>query len=128
MDTYSANEDNPLLPLTSRQYLSLAVGRQLFITRKWCGITGKVLGEKLGVSQQQISRYERGVCRVDIDTLVCLLNELNMPLNDFFISVSLILKEMSPKAYKEYHSLFFSLVSYVPDGFSLKYNNAILMS
>ncbi|HHN8583682.1 TPA: helix-turn-helix domain-containing protein [Providencia rettgeri] len=126
MDAHCANEDSLLLPLTSRQQLTQAVGRQLYLTRKSRGITGKGLGAKLGVSQQQISRYERGICHIDIDVLVCLLNELNMPLNDFFMSVSLILKETSPKTYEEFHSLFFSLVNYVPDGYSLMKKNQYL--
>lgn len=106
--------------------MSQAIGHQIYLTRKLYGLTGKELGEKLGVSQQQISRYERGICRIDIDMLVYFLNELNTPFNEFFINVSLSLKEISPRAYEEFHSLFFPLVNYVPDGYSLMKKNQYL--
>lgn len=111
--------------LTPRQQLSRAVGHQIYVARKLRGMTGKELGVKLGVSQQQVSRYERGICRVDVDVLVCILNELQVPLHDFFMKVSLILKEKSPGTYQEYHSLFFPLVNYVPNGFALINNNGV---
>lgn len=57
--------------LTPKQHLSLAIGRQIYFTRKMRCITGKQLGELLNVSQQQVSRYERGVCHIDVDALVC---------------------------------------------------------
>ncbi|HHQ2586741.1 TPA: helix-turn-helix domain-containing protein [Providencia rettgeri] len=117
MKTHRKNKG--LSPLISRQKLSQAIGHQIYLTRKLYGLTGKELGEKLGVSQQQISRYERGICRIDIDVLVCFLNELNMPLNEFFTNVSLNLKEISPRIYEEFHSLFIPLLNYVPDGRSL---------
>ncbi|WP_272663220.1 MULTISPECIES: helix-turn-helix domain-containing protein [unclassified Providencia] len=114
MKTHRKNKG--LSPLISRQKLSQAIGHQIYLTRKLYGLTGKELGDKLGVSQQQISRYERGICRIDIDVLVCFLNELNMSLNEFFINVSLNLKEISPRIYEEFHSLFIPLLNYVPDG------------
>ncbi|MEY0878433.1 helix-turn-helix domain-containing protein [Providencia manganoxydans] len=97
--------------LASKQYLSQAVGRQIYLTRRRQGLTGSELAEILGVSQQQVSRYERGVCRVDVDALVYLLNQLNVPLDVFFHEVSLILKELSPETYTQYHSLFFPVVN-----------------
>lgn len=127
MNAYCANENSLSQPLTSRQQLINAIGRQLFLARKRRGVTGKEIGLKLGLSQQQISRYERGVCRIDIDTLACLLNELDIPLNDFFMNVSLILKETSPKTYTEFHSLFFPLVNYVPSGLALMNTNQFLI-
>lgn len=96
---------------TSKQHLVQAVGRQIYLTRRGCGLTGSQLAEKLGVSQQQVSRYERGVCRIDVDSLVYLLNQLNVPLDVFFHNVSLILKEVSPQTYAQYHSLFYPVVN-----------------
>nr|ELR5042322.1 helix-turn-helix transcriptional regulator [Providencia stuartii]ELR5084508.1 helix-turn-helix transcriptional regulator [Providencia stuartii] len=96
---------------TTKQYLSQAVGRQIYLTRRSRGLTGKELADKLNVSQQQISRYERGVCRINIDMLIYLLNQLGEPLDSFFHNVSIILKEYSPKSYEEFHALFFPVLS-----------------
>ena len=97
--------------LASKQYLSQAVGRQIYLTRRGLGLTGSQLAEILGVSQQQVSRYERGVCRIDVDTLVYLLNQLRISFDEFFHNVSLTLKELSPKTYAQYHSLFYPVVN-----------------
>ncbi|MEX9786721.1 helix-turn-helix domain-containing protein [Providencia manganoxydans] len=95
----------------TKKHLSEAVGRQIYLTRKSRGLTGKLLASKLGVSQQQISRYERGVCRIDVDTLIYLLNQLDEPLDNFFHNVSILLKEYSPKVYEECHTLFFPVLA-----------------
>lgn len=94
-----------------KKHLSEAIGRQIYLTRKSRGLTGKLLASKLGVSQQQVSRYERGVCRIDVDMLICLLNQLEEPLDNFFHNVSILLKEYSPKVYEECHALFFPVLA-----------------
>ncbi|MGM0939170.1 MAG: helix-turn-helix domain-containing protein [Pseudomonadota bacterium] len=100
-------------------HLSQAVGRQIYLTRKALGLTGKELAEKLGVSQQQVSRYERGICRIDVDTLVYLLNQLGEPIDSFFHNVSIILKDNSPKIYEEYHSLFYPVLNVSNEQYAL---------
>lgn len=101
-----------LSQLTSKQYLTQAIGRQLYLIRKARGLRGDDIAKKLGVSQQQVSRYERGVCKMDVDALVYLLNQLNEPLDQFFYDVSLILKNEAPNIYAEYELLFFPLINY----------------
>lgn len=96
---------------TTKHEIGQAIGRQIYLTRKSRGLTGKALAEKLNVSQQQVSRYERGVCRIDVDVLIYLLKQLGEPLDNFFHNVSLLLKEHSPKVYEEYHALFFPVLS-----------------
>lgn len=105
--------------LTAKQHLAQAVGRQIYLTRRGRGLTGSELAEKLGVSQQQVSRYERGVCRIDVDALVYLLNQLNVPLDVFFHDMSLTLKELSPETYAQYHSLFSPVVNLTRDQYVL---------
>ncbi|MDX4945440.1 helix-turn-helix domain-containing protein [Providencia manganoxydans] len=112
------NPNNEGLQIT-KKHLSQAIGRQIYLTRKSRGLTGKLLADKLGVSQQQISRYERGVCRIDVDALICLLNQLDEPLDNFFHNVSIILKEHSPKVYQEYHALFFPVLALSNDQYIL---------
>ncbi|MGJ3356005.1 helix-turn-helix domain-containing protein [Providencia sp. Je.9.19] len=52
--------------------------------RHECGLTGKQMGELLCVSQQQISRYERGVTSIPLSVMVFFLNSYAFNLNDFF--------------------------------------------
>ncbi|QZY66654.1 helix-turn-helix domain-containing protein (plasmid) [Providencia rettgeri] len=109
--------------LTSKQYLAQAIGRQVYFARRSRGVTGSELAEKLGISQQQVSRYERGICRIDVDTLVYLLNQLNIPLDAFFYNVSLTLKELSPKTYEQYYSCFYQVIDMINDKHTLIKNN-----
>lgn len=94
-----------------RNSLTLAVGKQISVIRKRRGMTGRELGKKLNVSQQQISRYERGICQIDVATLIHMLYILEISIDHFFTNVSLRLSELSPEAYTVYHSLFFPVIN-----------------
>lgn len=59
--------------------------------RRSLGITGKALGQKLNVSQQQISRYERGVNALNIDMLMNFFQALEMDDNEIEYVFSLLL-------------------------------------
>lgn len=87
-------------------YLARVVGRQICRLRREQGLSGRELAVILGVSQQQVSRYELGVCRIDVDLLFYLLRQFNVTLEDFFISVSHSLKEYDSKLYRQYQMLF----------------------
>ncbi|MEM8201705.1 helix-turn-helix transcriptional regulator, partial [Morganella morganii] len=45
------------------------VGEQIRAHRKEQGLSGSELGDKLKLSQQQVSRYERGECNIPLDML-----------------------------------------------------------
>ncbi|MDQ5992427.1 helix-turn-helix transcriptional regulator [Providencia stuartii] len=55
--------------------------------RMLLGISGKKLGQRLGVSQQHISRLERGQATFSIRTVLQLLNEVDKTLLDFIVEV-----------------------------------------
>lgn len=78
------NDSGNLCQQITKQHISQAIAHQVYLTRKSRGLTGKELADKLGISQQQISRYERGVCRINVDVLIFLLNKLEEPLDKFF--------------------------------------------
>jgi transcriptional regulator with XRE-family HTH domain len=59
------------------------VGARIRRFREQAGLSQSELGEKLGVSYQQIQKYERGTNRVSVDTLVRLGRILNHPLVAF---------------------------------------------
>ncbi|WP_255426000.1 helix-turn-helix domain-containing protein [Providencia sp. JUb39] len=60
-----------------------AVGYEIYLLRKRRSLSGKDLANLLNISQQQVSRYERGICNITIDMLVQVLNVLKMPIQDF---------------------------------------------
>ncbi|HDU8667617.1 TPA: helix-turn-helix transcriptional regulator, partial [Proteus mirabilis] len=45
-------------------------------------------GKLLNISQQQISRYERGINKIPIDILFHILNIFDISISDFFEKVS----------------------------------------
>ncbi|HBO24273.1 MULTISPECIES: helix-turn-helix domain-containing protein [unclassified Providencia] len=94
---------------TTKDHIAIAIGYELSKLRKLRNLSGKKLAEMIDISQQQISRYERGTCRINTDTLVYLLYKLGTSLDDFFIGVSLRLKEIDPELYKNYRFLFYPL-------------------
>lgn len=70
--------------------LNLAVGDFIKKIRREKGITGNELGFMVGVSQQQISRYERGESNLSIDGLVRILTVMNITLLDFSLFLTCI--------------------------------------
>lgn len=69
------------------------VGREIRKRRKHLGLSGIELANLVGVSQQQISRYERGVCNINIENLHVLANALETEMICFFIDDVFINKE-----------------------------------
>lgn len=59
------------------------IGRKMRQRRLQMGLTGNSLGQKSGLSQQQISRYERGVQNFTIRRLCIFANILQCDLNYF---------------------------------------------
>ncbi|EKT60740.1 helix-turn-helix domain-containing protein [Providencia burhodogranariea] len=45
------------------------VGKEIRKRRKKLGLSGIELAELIGISQQQISRYERGECNITLENL-----------------------------------------------------------
>lgn len=46
--------------------LCSSIGRYLQHVRRECGLSGAEMGKKLGISQQQLSRYECGYSGMDV--------------------------------------------------------------
>ncbi|MFP4817505.1 helix-turn-helix domain-containing protein [Providencia hangzhouensis] len=51
--------------------------------RKELGISGLELAKRLNISQQQVSRYERGVNKMSLDMLLNISIALNVPMDKF---------------------------------------------
>lgn len=55
-------------------------GNKIREIRKNKGLSMKVLGQMIGVSEQAISQYERGLRNINLETLFKISNALNIPL------------------------------------------------
>ncbi|APC14121.1 MULTISPECIES: helix-turn-helix domain-containing protein [Providencia] len=64
--------------------MELIIGREISHLRKKKGLTGEQLGLLLGVSQQQVSRYERAETKLAISMLCTIVNLLDISLPNFF--------------------------------------------
>ncbi|HGJ5882623.1 MULTISPECIES: helix-turn-helix domain-containing protein [Arsenophonus] len=64
--------------------INVNIGKMIKFKRKEKGLSGELLAEKIGVSQQQLSRYERGVNDIKVNTLYSITQVLNIPIDSFF--------------------------------------------
>ncbi|MBQ0211502.1 helix-turn-helix transcriptional regulator [Providencia rettgeri] len=55
--------------------------------RKELGISGIELARRLNISQQQVSRYERGINKMSLDMLLNISVALNIPMEKFIANV-----------------------------------------
>lgn len=92
-DKPSKKKDEIANQLLLRHVFTRAIGREIAHFRKRLSMSGKELGERLGLSQQQVSRYERGVCHINVDTLIIILNVLDVSWEHFFKAVFIRLKD-----------------------------------
>jgi transcriptional regulator with XRE-family HTH domain len=74
------------------------VGAQIRATRRYANISQEELGALLGVTFQQLQKYENGTNRVAASKLYCLHQILDVPL-DYFFAPSLCAVAGIDKAY-----------------------------
>lgn len=92
-----------------RTVFTKAVGQEIYRIRRSRVMTGKELAIQLNVSQQQVSRYERGICNITVDTLILILNVLNVSIDEFFKHVYLNISDINGKVDESYQRIFLSL-------------------
>ncbi|WP_272577779.1 helix-turn-helix domain-containing protein [Providencia sp. PROV271] len=84
------------MPSSYEQYmnqyssLSIFIGEYLKQQRHNNELSGKELAKLMNLSQQQISRYERGVTQVNLETLFRFFYVLNVPIHDVLFFFELI--------------------------------------
>jgi transcriptional regulator with XRE-family HTH domain len=59
-------------------------GRRIRTMRIECGMSQTTLATKLGITFQQVQKYEKGVNRVSVGRLVRVAEALNVPISFFF--------------------------------------------
>lgn len=67
--------------------MDVVIGRRLRARRQSQGMSQRKLGELLGVSFQQIQKYEHGTNRIAVTILVHAADALNAPMSFFFEGV-----------------------------------------
>lgn len=67
--------------------VSLIIGRKIRELRRHHNLTTRQLGYSAGISQQQMSRYERGVNRIHVDILYRISLVLRCGFDDFFTDI-----------------------------------------
>ncbi len=91
---------------TSIDNFSSIIGAEIASLRKMRLLSGKQFGNLIGVSQQQISRYETGTCEITTVMLCVMLCHLGISVESFFSLVARRLQRNHPALYFSYHSLF----------------------
>jgi len=64
------------------------VGARLRIRRNLLGVSQEILADKLGITFQQLQKYEKGVNRIGASRLYKLSQLLNVPLDYFFEQIT----------------------------------------
>lgn len=85
---------------------SAVIGAQVANLRKERNLSGKQLGDLIGVSQQQISRYEQGKCQITMPTLFLILCSMGVSSENFFYLLETRLKKYNPSLFADYYVLF----------------------
>lgn len=65
----------------------IQIGRQLKLARKYKKITLKRLADELGISYQQLQKYEKGLNRISAEKLWRISQILDVPIWDFFVGL-----------------------------------------
>ncbi|EJF82388.1 hypothetical protein MCU_01540 [Bartonella elizabethae Re6043vi] len=84
---------------TQNLNIDLFVGKKIRLKRKMLGMSQKTLGDALGVSFQQIQKYEKGLNRVSAGRLKEISDILKVPVSFFYADI--ITKENTPYHHEE---------------------------
>ncbi len=70
--------------IESNDTINQLVGRYLKSRRLEYGLTGAEMGRLLFISQQQVSRYERGINTISLSLVLFFLQKIELSHEDFF--------------------------------------------
>ncbi|EJF82702.1 hypothetical protein MCU_01343 [Bartonella elizabethae Re6043vi] len=79
--------------------IDLLVGKKIRLKRKMLKMSQKTLGDALGISFQQIQKYENGLNRVSAGRLMHIANILHVPIAFFYADI--ITKQQPPYHHDE---------------------------
>ncbi|OPB30514.1 helix-turn-helix protein [Bartonella sp. WD12.1] len=78
--------------------IDVYVGTRIRLRRNMLGLTQEKLGEQLGITFQQIQKYEKGTNRVGASRLQAIAEIMDVPVSYFLIKVLLNLQRVLLKA------------------------------
>ncbi|GAA4521512.1 helix-turn-helix transcriptional regulator [Chelativorans composti] len=81
--------------------IDVHVGSRIRLRRNMLGLSQERLGESLGITFQQIQKYEKGTNRVGASRLQAIASVLNTPVSFFFEGAPEGVDERMPKAAEE---------------------------
>lgn len=64
--------------------IDIAIGGRIRLRRAMIGLSQKQLGEAVGLTPQQIQKYEKGANRIAASTLFSVAEKLDVPVSFFF--------------------------------------------
>ena len=79
--------NNRITMKEAMELIEVLIGKRIKEQRKKNKLTQEQLSEKLGISKNHLSAIERGVYRVQIETLVMIINCLGCTADDLFCDV-----------------------------------------
>ncbi|VEJ44414.1 helix-turn-helix domain-containing protein [Bartonella vinsonii] len=82
------------MPTKNPHFIDILIGKRIHHRRISIGLSQKELGSHLGVSFQQIQKYEKGLNRVSAKCLLEIANILEVPITFFYADI--VTKEDMP--------------------------------
>lgn len=78
--------NNPLR-INGPHFVDMHVGRQLKTMRHSAGLSQEELANKLGITFQQVQKYEKGINRLSASRMYDIAHALSVPVSSFFMGV-----------------------------------------
>lgn len=76
--------------------IDVHVGRRVRLFRSIAGLSQEALAERLGITFQQVQKYERGSNRISASRLYDMSSALDKPVSAFFDDMADVTKDNSP--------------------------------
>ncbi|WP_375683337.1 helix-turn-helix domain-containing protein [Bartonella sp. AP3QHHD] len=76
------------MPTRNPHFIDILIGKRIRHRRIAIGLSQKELGSHLGVSFQQIQKYEKGFNRVSAKCLLEIAQKLEVPMNFFYADIA----------------------------------------
>lgn len=99
--------------------IDIHVGSRVRLRRMMTGISQEKLGEHLGITFQQIQKYEKGTNRIGASRLQSISNVLQVPVSFFFDGAPGPSGEIEPVGFKESDSSYMVEFLSSPEGLQL---------
>lgn len=98
----TSNQEEPKEAVVKKPNpIDIHVGSRLRLRRMMMGISQEKLGEQLGLTFQQIQKYEKGTNRIGASRLYQLAKVLDVPVHFFFEEISLQENQTAPTGFED---------------------------